>query len=251
MTTTILLTGGALVGVNYAIAALEPGGAGAFVRAVRVLAGGAVPTGRSQRALVHVFVAQASLPPDRTFARKVQEVAGRRTLGPVATPVRRARVQSALTLRAGERQLTHALVCVHQVDARSAVFARVNGTVVNVHVAVVPGVTGLALARVTVYAVRAHAAVLARIRTALVHVHLAPFAGVTGSAVTYELIEAVLATQRVQRTRVAGALVDVRQAPGPVVTAGTLATPTRDQVHATAAVGARAAGAFVHVHLAV
>lgn len=113
------------------------------------------------------------------------------------------------------------------------------------------GVPGLALARVTVYAVRAHPAVLARIRTALVHVDLAPFTGVTGSAVTYELIEAVLATQRVQRTRVTGAFVDVRQAPGPVVTAWTLATPTGDQVHATAAVGARAAGALVYVHLAV
>lgn len=112
-------------------------------------------------------------------------------------------------------------------------------------------ISRLALARVTVHPVRADAAVLARVRTAFVDVDLATFTSVTGSAVAYELVETVFAAQRVQGTRVAGTLVNVGQAPGPVVTAGTFTPPTGHQVHATAAVGARVAGAFVHVHFAV
>lgn len=92
---------------------------------------------------------------------------------------------------------------------------------------------------------------LARVRAALVHVHLTTFPGVTGPAVAYELIETVLATYRVQRARVAGTLVDVGQAPGPIVTARALASPAGYQVHAAAAVDARAACALVHVHLAM
>lgn len=114
-----------------------------------------------------------------------------------------------------------------------------------------PGVPGLALACVTVHAVRAHAAVLARVRAALIDVHLATLARVARPAVANELVEAVLAAQRVQRTGIAGALVDVGQAAGPVVAARAFAPPTGDQVHAASAVRARAAGAFVHVHLAV
>lgn len=251
MMISCILTGSAFIRVDYTIAALESGGAGAFVRSVGVLASSAVPAGRGQRALVHVLVAQPAFPADGAFARKVQKVAGRRTLGPVPAPVGRARVQPALALGTGERQLAHALVRVDQVDARTAVLARVDGAIVHVHVAVVAGVAGLALARVPVDAVRAHAAVLTRVRAALVHVDLATFAGVARPTVTYELVEAVLAAQGVQRARVAGALVNVGQATGPVVAARALAPPTGHQVHATAAVGARAAGALVHVHLAV
>jgi len=113
------------------------------------------------------------------------------------------------------------------------------------------GIAGLALARVTIHAIRAHSAVLARVRTALVDVDLAPFTGVTRPAVAYELVETIFAAQGVHGTRVAGTLVDVGQAPGPIVSAGTLASPTGDQIHATTAVGAWTAGAFVHVHLAM
>jgi len=93
--------------------------------------------------------------------------------------------------------LTDTLVSVHQVDARSPVFARINGTIVDVYVTIVPRIPRLALARVTVYAVRAHSAVLARVGTALVNVNVTTFASVARPAVTYELVEAVLATQRI------------------------------------------------------
>lgn len=72
-----ILTRSALVRVDHAVTALESGGAGALVRPVRVLARGAIPTGRGQRALVHVLVTQPALPSDRALARKVQEVTGR------------------------------------------------------------------------------------------------------------------------------------------------------------------------------
>jgi len=105
--------------------------------------------------------------------------------------------------------LTDTLVSIHQVDARSSIFARVNGTVIDVYITVVPRIPRLALARVTVYTICAHSTMLTWIRTALINIDITTFTSVSRPAVAYELVEAILAAQRIQRTRVAGTFVDI------------------------------------------
>jgi hypothetical protein len=56
------------------------------VGAVGVAAGGAVPAGRGDDALVDVLVAESARVADGAGAGKVEEVGGRRALGPVKAP---------------------------------------------------------------------------------------------------------------------------------------------------------------------
>jgi hypothetical protein len=70
-------------------------------------------------------------------------------------------------------QLTHALVCVHEIDAGSPVLTRVDGTVVHVGLAVCASVARHTLAGVGIQVVPAHASVLTGVRAALIDVLLA------------------------------------------------------------------------------
>jgi len=147
--------------------------------------------------------------------------------------------------------LTDTLVSVHQVDARPSVFARVNGTVIDVYITVMTRIPRLTLARVTIYTVCAHSTVLTWVRTALIDINVTTFASVTWPAVAYKLVETVLAAQCIQGTWVTGAFVDIGQTTRSIVTARTFTTPTSHQVYASATIGTRAACTFIHVHLAM
>ena len=110
---------GAVVGVGQTVAALVALGAEALVGPVGVAAGGAVAARRGDGALVDVLVAEAPRVAQLTAARKVQVVAGRSALGAVAAAVGGARIEFGVAGAARVRQLAHALVVGHQIDARS------------------------------------------------------------------------------------------------------------------------------------
>lgn len=73
---------------------------------------------------------------------------------------------------AGVRQVADTLVGVDEIDARAAVAARVDGTVVDVSLAVGTHVARQALTHVAVQLVNTLAAVLARVAATLVYVEL-------------------------------------------------------------------------------
>lgn len=112
-----------------------------MIGAISVLASGTVATGRGHHALIHVLVAESSCVADRAGAREVQKVGRWRTLCSVKTSVGRTGIEFVLAVATGVGQLADALVVVHQIDAGTAVLARVVGTVVNVGFAVDTGVT--------------------------------------------------------------------------------------------------------------
>lgn len=97
----------------------------------------------------------------------------------MTTLIWRARIQSILALSTGVRQLAHALVIVHQIDASAAVFARVDGAVVHVGFAVDTRVARQALARVRSEVIVTNAAVLTRIGRAFVDVDFALLSAVS------------------------------------------------------------------------
>jgi hypothetical protein len=70
------------------------------------------------------------------------------------------------------RQLTHALVRIHKIDAGPPIFTRVYGTVIHIGLTVCTCIAGQTLTGVGIQVVVAHASVLAGVGAALVDVLL-------------------------------------------------------------------------------
>ena len=131
-----------------------------------------------------------------------------------------------------------ALEVVDEVNAGASIFARRRQTVVDVLLAVETSVSFRTGAGVVVEPSRAEASVLARVGLAEVLLILAAATFESGAALADVLIQPVFAGCPVE-ARIGGTLVDVGGAGGSVVTSGTVALESGDNVSAAAAILAR------------
>lgn len=148
------------------------------------------------------------------------------------------------------RKLADTFVIIDQVDAGTAILARIVRAIVDVCLAIGTSVSSETLAAVSIQMIVASAAMLTRIRAALVDICLASLPTVTGQTVADKLVHTILAGATVH-ARITRTLVHIAQASSIVITTRTFAPESIYQIYATATISARIAGAFVDVRFAV
>ena len=180
-----------IINVQQAISTIKARFALTSVAALGVCTSGSMTT-RIIPTLINVFVTVSAGESQRTRAKIIPVVGGRRTSGAVGAPIWRTRIHFKFAGLAGVGRITDAFEIIDVINAGSVIATWSMATIIDVCFTIMTGVAFSAVAEIGVEMSRTLASMLARIGLAQIHFQFALLALISWSAFANELIETVL-----------------------------------------------------------